>query len=126
MCSSDLIGFVFSQFQEEILKVKAPYNVNAMTARVAINLFENMTPEIFENRKKQNEKAREEMKKKLIASSFGFRCFASEANFVFCAIEHGFYLSDLQNALLLCYYPIQLKHLELTGGTFVRVTVPSF
>lgn len=47
------LGFIFSNFSEEILKIKSPYNVNMLTCQSGINMFENITPSIIN--KRQNE-----------------------------------------------------------------------
>ena len=47
------LGFIFSNFSDEILKIKSPYNVNMLTCQSGINMFENITPSIIN--KRQNE-----------------------------------------------------------------------
>lgn len=48
------LGFVFSQYKDEIMKIKSPYNVNEITCKIAINLFQNLTLDIIKNRYNQN------------------------------------------------------------------------
>ena len=47
------LGFIFTNFSDEILKIKSPYNVNMLTCQSGINMFENITPSIIN--KRQNE-----------------------------------------------------------------------
>ena len=47
------LGFIFTNFSDEILKIKSPYNVNMLTCQSGINMFENVTADVIN--KRQNE-----------------------------------------------------------------------
>ena len=47
------VGFMISHFKDDIFKVKMPDNLDKISCKIACNLFENLTPEIIENRKKE-------------------------------------------------------------------------
>jgi histidinol-phosphate aminotransferase len=55
------LGFVFTQYKSEIMKIKSPYNVNQISCRVGINLFQNLAHDIINNRYNQNLIKKEKM-----------------------------------------------------------------
>ena len=48
------LGFIFTQYKNDIMKVKSPYNVNQRTCHIGINVFQNLTQEIIKSRYNKN------------------------------------------------------------------------
>jgi histidinol-phosphate aminotransferase len=77
------VGFVFSNHKKEISKIKTPYNVNAISAKIAINLFQNLTPKIIGEKQAINEEKRKNLVVWLNKFDEVDEVYESYSNFIF-------------------------------------------
>ena len=76
------LGFLFSNKKDEFLKVRLPDNVNRMTARIGINLFNNLTEEIIKKRFEENLTEKQKLTEFLQKMPQVKKIYQSEANFL--------------------------------------------
>lgn len=76
------LGFIFTNFSDEILKIKSPYNVNMLTCQSGINVFENITADIINTRQNEVLQKRKELEKWLQQFEEVETIFKSDTNFV--------------------------------------------
>mgnify|MGYP000042880258 CR=1 FL=1 len=83
------VGFVFSQYKNEILKIKTPYNVNAISAKIAINLFQNINQKIIKARQKENNENKKALINKLKKFQELDKIYDSHTNFIFFKLKNN-------------------------------------
>ena len=76
------LGFIFTNFSDEILKIKSPYNVNMLTCQSGINVFENITADIINKRQNEVLQKRNELENWLQQFEEVKTIFKSNTNFV--------------------------------------------
>ena len=76
------LGFIFTNFSDEILKIKSPYNVNMLTCQSGINVFENITADIINKRQNEVLQKRIELENWLKQFEEVETIFESNTNFV--------------------------------------------
>ena len=81
------LGFIFTNFQSEIMKIKSPYNVNILTCQIAINVFHNIKNDIIKQRQNEILQKRIELEKWLKTFIEVDKIFNSDTNFVFVKLN---------------------------------------
>lgn len=76
------LGFIFTNFSDEILKIKSPYNVNMLTCQSGINVFENITTDIINKQQNEVLQKRNELENWLKQFEEVQTIFQSNTNFV--------------------------------------------
>ena len=76
------LGFIFSNFSDEILKIKSPYNVNMLTCQSGINVFVNVTADVINKRQNEVLQKRKELENWLQQFEEVETIFESNTNFV--------------------------------------------
>ena len=76
------LGFIFTNFSDEILKIKSPYNVNMLTCQSGINVFKNITADIINKRQNEILQKRIELENWLKQFKEVQTIFKSNTNFV--------------------------------------------
>ena len=76
------LGFIFTNFSDEILKIKSPYNVNMLTCQSGINVFENITVDIINKRQNEILQKRIELENRLKQFKEVETIFESSTNFI--------------------------------------------
>ena len=76
------LGFIFTHFSNEILKIKSPYNVNMLTCQSGINVFKNITTDIINKRQNEILQKRIELENWLKQFEEVETIFKSNTNFV--------------------------------------------
>ena len=76
------LGFIFTHFSNEILKIKSPYNVNMLTCQSGINVFENVTADVINKRQNEVLQKRKELENWLQQFEEVETIFESNTNFV--------------------------------------------
>jgi len=76
------LGFIFTNFSDEILKIKSPYNVNMLTCQSGINVFKNITTDIINKRQNEILQKRIELENWLKQFKEVQTIFKSNTNFV--------------------------------------------
>lgn len=77
------LGFVFTKYKNDIMKIKSPYNVNQVSCQIGINLFQNLTTKIIQNRYDQNIVSKEKTISWLLQFNEIKKIYPSYANFLF-------------------------------------------
>jgi histidinol-phosphate aminotransferase len=75
------LGFIFTNFSDEILKIKSPYNINMLTCQSGINVFENITVDIINKRQNEISRKRNELENWLKQFEEVETIFKSNTNF---------------------------------------------
>ena len=114
------LGFVFSNFKSEISKVKAPYNVNSITAQIGINLFGNIKNEDISERCLLNEKNKIEMVEFLKQFSEIIKIHESYANFLFIELNSK---SKAFEEKLLKFYNMKIKSFSGKFENYCRISL---
>lgn len=113
------LGFVFTQLNKEIFKIKSPYNVNQMTSQIGINLFQNLTQDVINNRYTQNLVNKEKMKTWLGQFKEVKQIYTSDANFLFLELD----VNAAQFAeKLLMQYNMKIKIFTNQFSKFCRIS----
>ena len=81
------LGFVFTQYKSEIMKIKSPYNVNQISCQIGINLFQNLAHDLINNRYNQNLIKKEKMIKWLKQFKEVIKIHPSYTNFLFIELN---------------------------------------
>ena len=81
------LGFIFTNFKDEIMKIKSPYNVNSITCQIGINVFENITTALIKQRQKEFLQKRIALTKWLQTFDEIETIFKSDTNFVFIKLS---------------------------------------
>ena len=81
------LGFVFTNFQSEVMKIKSPYNVNSITCQIGVNVLNHITNDIIKQRQNEILQKRIELEKWLKNFSEVETIFNSDANFVFVKLN---------------------------------------
>lgn len=81
------LGFVFTKYKNEILKTKSPYNINQISCQIGINLFQNLTLDVINNRYTQNLMSKEKMINWLQQFNVIKQIYPSYANFIFIELN---------------------------------------
>lgn len=114
------LGFIFSNFNDEILKIKSPYNVNQITCQIGINVFQNINNEIIELLRKEFNNNKD----KLIVWLKQFKevetIFRSETNFLFVKLRIE---ANIFADKLLKKYKIKIKPMSGTFKNYCRISV---
>ena len=113
------LGFVFTQYKNEIMKIKLPYNVNQVSCQIGINLFENLTPDIIGNRYNQNKVNKEQMIAFLKQFNEIEQIYPSYTNFVFIELNCD---SKLFSKKLLEEFNIKIKTFSGKFEKFCRIS----
>ena len=114
------LGFVFTNFKSEILKVKAPYNVNSITAQIGVNLFENIKSEDIAKRCLLNEKNKIEMIEFLKNFPEVIKIHESYANFLFIELNSK---SETFEEKLLEYHSIKIRTFSGKFENYCRISL---
>ena len=114
------LGFVFTSFKSEILKVKAPYNVNSITAQIGINLLENIKSEDIAKRCLLNEKSKVEMIEFLKNFPEVVKIHESYANFLFIELNSK---SQTFEAKLLKLHNMRIKSFSGKFENYCRISL---
>lgn len=81
------LGFVFTNFQSEVMKIKSPYNVNSITCQIGVNVLNNITNDIIKQKQNEILQKRIELERWLKNFSEVEKIFNSDANFVFVKLN---------------------------------------
>ena len=81
------LGFIFTNFQSEIMKIKSPYNVNTITCQIGINVFNNIKNDIIKQRQNEILQKRIELEKWLKTFIEVDKIFKSDTNFLFVKLN---------------------------------------
>ena len=114
------LGFIFTNFKSEILKVKAPYNVNSITAQIGVNLFENIKSEDIARRCLLNEKSKIEMIHFLKTFPEVVKIYESYANFLFIELNSK---SKTFEVKLLKLHKIKIKSFDGKFENYCRISL---
>lgn len=114
------LGFIFTKFFKDLLKVKSPYNVNILTCKIGINLFQNISQEIIYNRYLENLKNKELTLLWLEKFSEIDKIYSSDSNFLL--IKSNYPGEDMAN-MILKKYNIKIKFFTDYMKMFCRISV---
>jgi histidinol-phosphate aminotransferase len=114
------LGFIFASFKSEILKVKAPYNINAITAQIGINLFQNITQEIISQKCFLNQKKHIEITQWLKQFNEVEKIYESHANFLFFKVYGN---SSEFAEKILQEYGMKIKDFSGIFSQFCRISL---
>ena len=81
------LGFIFTHFKNDIMKIKSPYNVNSMTCQIGINVLENITQRVIKNRQEEILYKRIELEKWIRTFNEVIKIFKSDTNFLFIKLS---------------------------------------
>ncbi len=113
------LGFIFTQYKSEILKVKAPYNVNYLTAHIGVNLFRNITDEIMAQRYLLNQKNKSETLLWLEQFTEIEEIYETYANFLFIKLSCA---SALFAERIFKEYNFKIKNFSGQFQNFCRIS----
>ena len=114
------LGFIFTNFKSEILKVKAPYNVNSITAQIGINLFENIKSEDISKMCLLNEKNKVEMIEFLKNFPEVIKIHETYANFLFIKLNSK---SEAFEVKLLKLHKMKIKTFSGKFENYCRISL---
>ena len=114
------LGFIFSNFTDEILKIKSPYNVNQITCQIGINVFQNINKTILEERKKEFNNKRVKLIKWLKQFKEVETIFSSETNFICVKLNCN---ADVFADKLAKKYKIKIKTMNGEYENYCRISV---
>ena len=114
------LGFLFSSKKDEFLKIRLPDNVNRMTARIGINLFNNLTQEIITKRFEENLSEKRKLFEFLQKMPDVKKIYPSEANFLLVELKCN--ANDFADFILKTYNT-KIKTFGESMGNFVRYSV---
>lgn len=114
------LGFAFTRYTKEMMKIKAPYNVNGITCQIGINLFENITNEIILQRFQENKTKVENMKLWLEKCSEIKEIYHTHTNFLFIKLNCD---SKIFAEKLLKEKNIKIKSFAGNISNFCRISV---
>ena len=114
------LGFIFSNFTDEILKIKSPYNVNQITCQIGINVFQNINKTILEERKKEFNNKRVKLIKWLKHFKEVETIFSSETNFICVKLNCN---ADVFADKLAKKYKIKIKTMNGEYENYCRISV---
>ncbi len=114
------LGFVFTNFKSEALKVKAPYNVNSMTAQIGINLFENIKNEDISRRLLLNEESKIDTTQFLKSFPEIVKIHETYANFLFIELNSK---SKAFEEKLLKLHNMKIKHFSGKFENYCRISL---
>ena len=81
------LGFIFTNFKDEIMKIKSPYNVNSITCQIGINVLENITNDTIKSRQNEVLEKRKKLEKWLKTFDEVETIYKSETNFLFIKLS---------------------------------------
>lgn len=81
------LGFMFTKYKKEIMKIKSPYNVNQISCQIGINLFQNLTQEIINDKYNQSINKKEKMITWLAEFKEIKEIYPSYTNFLFIKLN---------------------------------------
>jgi histidinol-phosphate aminotransferase len=117
------LGFVFTAYKDQIMKVKSPYNVNHLSCCIAINLFKNLTDDIITQRYNQNLDNKLNLTEWLTLINEKFNCvnkiYPSEANFLFLGLNCN---STEFAKILFEQFNIKIKTFSGKFSNFARIS----
>lgn len=113
------VGFVFSNYKEEINKIKTPYNISAISAKVAINLLQNIDEKIIADKFQKNEKNKASIINWLKGFEEVEEIYESHSNFIFFRTknEGNIFAEKLLNQGL------KIKSFSHKFKNFCRITI---
>jgi len=114
------IGFVFTKYKSEIMKIKSPYNVNQISCKIGVNLFQNLTQHIISDRYNKNLANKEKMITWLRQFEEIDKIYQSFTNFVF--IELNCNSQEFAKKKLLKKFNIKIKIFSDTLERFCRIS----
>ena len=114
------LGFVFTNFADDIFKIKSPYNVNQITCQIGINVFENITNNKINARKKEILEKKQALVKWLKTFKEVNTIYKSETNFVFVKLNCK---ADVFADKLLQKYKIKIKAMSNKFENYCRISV---
>lgn len=113
------LGFIFCSIKEHIQKIKAPYNVNAITCQIGINLFQNLDKKIISSRYTQNITDRLQTSLWLRSFKEVEQIYESHANYVFAKLNCN---ARTFAEMLMHRHKIQIKAFDGEFEKFCRVS----
>ena len=114
------LGFLFTNKKDEFLKVRLPDNVNRMTARICINLFNNLTEDIIKKRFEENLMEKQKLTEFLQKMPEVKKIYPSTANFLL--VELNCNATDFADFILKTYNT-KIKAFGGKMSNFVRYSV---
>ena len=114
------LGFIFTNFSDEILKIKSPYNVNMLTCQIGINVFENITTDIINKRQNEVLQKRKELEKWLQQLEEVETIFESNTNFVMVKLSCK---ATVFAAKLATQFNIKIKAISGKFENYCRISV---
>ena len=114
------LGFIFTQYKNEIMKIKSPYNVNQISCQIGINLFQNLTQHIISDRYNDNLGNKERMITWLRQFEEIEKIYQSFTNFVFIKLNCN---AENFAQKLLEEFNIKIKTFSRKFENFVRISV---
>ena len=114
------LGFIFTNFSDEILKIKSPYNVNMLTCQSGTNVFENITTDIINKRQNEVLQKRKELEKWLQQLEEVETIFESNTNFVMIKLSCK---ATVFMAKLAEQFNIKIKSMSGKFDNYCRISV---
>ena len=114
------LGFIFSNFTDEILKIKSPYNVNILTCQIGINVFKNITESIVKQRQNEILQKRNKLKKWLENFKEVKKIFNSKTNFLLVKLSCK---SEIFAKKLEKEFDIKIKAMSGKFKNYCRISV---
>ena len=81
------LGFIFTNYREEVFKIKLLDNVNFLTCQIGINLFKNLNDEIIKNRQIKTENKKKKIIKFLQQFDEVDTIYESKTNFLYIKLN---------------------------------------
>ena len=114
------LGFIFTNFSDEILKIKSPYNVNMLTCQSGINVFENVTADIINTRQNAVLQKRIELENWLKQFEEVETIFKSDTNFVMVKLSCK---ATVFAAKLATQFNMKIKAISEKFENYCRISV---
>lgn len=113
------LGFVFTRYKSELMKIKSPYNVSQMTCTIGINLFQNLTKIICQHRYSENILNKKKMIRWLSQFNDIERIYESHTNFLFIKLKDR---SDIFEKKLLYENNMKIRTFNQPFKNFCRIS----
>ena len=113
------IGFIFSNFNDEINKAKDPFNISSITLEISLNFFENIDKSIMKKRFDENLLNKKNMINWLKTFNEIEKIYTSYANFLFIKLNCD---SKKFEKKLLSKFNIQIKSFSGKLQNFCRIS----
>ena len=114
------LGFIFTHFTNEIAKIKSPYNVNALTCQIGINVFQNINMKKMNERKNDIENKRKKIEMWIKSFPEVEKIFKSNTNFLFLKLSYN---AQLFSKKLEKNFNIKIKPMSGEFENYCRISV---